>query len=77
MFLEHDFILIKQGPQGPQKLSSLKSLKIQNLPPILVFILLLKQTDIASLSISKVAKPKDRPNLSTNNGDMAEKANVR
>ncbi len=64
---------VKQGQQGPQKLISLKSLKIQNFHRFRAFSLL-QPTELASFSNSRWENLKERPNQSTNKGDMVDKA---
>ena len=56
-------------PQEPQKQSSLKSFKIQNPPPI-PGLSLLHPSEMAFFAKSKWQNRKERPNRSTNNGDM-------
>ncbi len=55
--------------QGPQKLNSLKSLKIQNSPPIPGFSLLWS-SEMAFISNFRWQNRKERSNRSTNNGDI-------
>ncbi len=60
-----------KGPQGPQKISSLKSIKIQNDPPISGIFTF---SEMAFLSNSRCQKRTKRSNRSTINGNMAETA---
>ncbi len=63
----------KKGPKGPQKLSSLKSLKIQNPPSIPGFSLMEPSEFFSSYQILD-GKIVERPNRSKNNGDIFKKA---
>ena len=62
---------LKRGPQGPHKLSSLKSLKIQN-PPLKTQECAMKPSENTSSSNCRWQNRKECQNRSTNNGDMAE-----
>ncbi len=65
--------LVKQGPQGPQKLSSLKSLEIQITPNDTRALSLLQSTEMTFLTNYRWQNRIARPNRSTNNRDMVEK----
>ncbi len=60
--LNEKILPLKQGSQGHQKVSSLKSLKIQKLPPIL---------SIFTFVTIRNGFRKEHLNQSINNGDMA------
>ena len=71
-FMSWEYFLanLKKGPQEPQKFSSLKSLKFQKKPYRYQVFSLLLLLEMAFLSNYQW---QNRPNRSTNNGDMAQR----